>query len=173
MEVIFCKECKNTLSIECFSIRKNGSGYSRYGRICDDCRKKKNKKKHSTKSFKEKNNLKQKKYYHKRFFYKRANTIINNAKVKKEEISFTVNELCKFLATLWKKQKGICVLSGDKLTRENAQVDHIITKKNGGKNDFDNFRWITKESNQIKGPLNDEKLKSFVVKIYNKLTLNQ
>jgi 1,4-dihydroxy-2-naphthoyl-CoA synthase len=172
METIKCKICKCDVSVDNYALRLNNGKLTRYGKTCDDCRKKKNKIKHSTEDFKLKNKLKQKRYNDKRFFYSRATTIINRAKKRNELIPYTVNELTIFLASLWRKQNGFCVLSGDKLTRDNACVDHIITKKNKGDNSLKNLRWVTEECNQLKSGLNDEDLIKLIKKIYNKLVVN-
>jgi hypothetical protein len=171
MEMIKCKICKCDVSINNYSLRLNNGKLSRYGKTCDECRKEKNKIKHSSEEFRKRNNIKQKKYNKKRFFYSRATIMINRFKKLNESINYTINELTVFLASLWRKQNGLCALSGDKLTRENACVDHIITKKNNGDNSFNNLRWVTKDCNQLKSGLNDEELIVLVKKLYDKLII--
>jgi 5-methylcytosine-specific restriction endonuclease McrA len=172
MEKLKCKVCKIKVPIENYSLRLSNGKYIRYGKTCDECRKKINKQKTTTDEFRKKNRIKQNKYNHKRFFYSRATSMINRIKRCGENVPYTPMELAKYLAILWKKQNGECMLSGDKLTRENAHVDHIITKNNGGSNDFDNLRWLTKISNGIKNSLNDDELIEHIKKIYNKLVIN-
>jgi 5-methylcytosine-specific restriction endonuclease McrA len=172
MKTILCKNCKHDVPEENYSLRLSNGKLQRYGKNCDDCRKALNYDKFRTEEFKTKNRVKQNKYNKKRFFYSRATTMLNRMKKNNSEVSYSVDELTKYLSSLWKKQNGGCVLSGDKLTRENAQVDHIITKYNNGGDEFENFRWITKECNQIKGSLNDEELKLLIMKIYNNFIIN-
>jgi 5-methylcytosine-specific restriction endonuclease McrA len=62
----------------------------------------------------------------------------------------------KILASLWREQKGICALTGLKLTRENAEVDHIHPRAKGGEVTKDNLRWVLKEANRAKQTLSDE-----------------
>lgn len=167
MKTILCKECKLNVPEENYTLRLVNGKLQRYGRTCDECRKTLNYNKFRTEEFKAKNRIKQNSYNKKRFFYARAATMLNRMKKDNCSINYSVDELTKHLVSLWRKQKGICELSGDKLTRENAQVDHIITKFNNGSDNFENFRWITKDCNRIKGSFNDDELKSLIIKIYN------
>lgn len=65
-------------------------------------------------------------------------------------------KVAKIIAFLWKEQRGLCALTGDKLTRQNAEVDHIIPVAKGGNNERDNLRWTTHDANQAKRALSDE-----------------
>lgn len=58
------------------------------------------------------------------------------------------------LAKLWIKQRGRCALTGRKMD-ETAQVDHILAKAKGGKDDLSNLRWTCKEANLAKRELSD------------------
>jgi hypothetical protein len=170
MESLKCKVCQLDIPKENYSLRLSNGKLQRYGKTCDKCRKEKNKEIYSSETFKKKNREKQNNYNKKRFFYSRAAVIVNRIKKNKGEVDYTVLELAKYLSSIWKKQNGLCELSGDVLTRYNAHVDHIITKNNGGTDNFSNFRWVTKTSNEIKGRNNDEELLIQITKIYNKLT---
>lgn len=60
---------------------------------------------------------------------------------------------------LWKiakKQKMLCPLTGEKLTSENASVDHIVSKSQGGLNTPSNIRLILKPINIAKQTMTDE-----------------
>jgi 5-methylcytosine-specific restriction endonuclease McrA len=171
--LIYCKECKQDLPLKCFTLRKNGKYYNRYGKLCDKCRKEKNHQKFITPEFRSNNLALKTKYNKKRFFYCRAESIIRNAKKRGDVINHSVGELTYLLASLWRKQNGLCALSGDKLDRKNSQVDHIITVKNFGETNINNFRWITKECNLLKSGLNDNDLIILVQKVYNKIVVNQ
>ncbi len=61
------------------------------------------------------------------------------------------------LAEMWKKQKGLCALSGLKLNRE-AHLDHINPVSNGGIHEIENLRWVAPEVNRMKERLSDERL---------------
>jgi 5-methylcytosine-specific restriction endonuclease McrA len=62
----------------------------------------------------------------------------------------------KGLALLWRKQRGLCALTGERLTRENAEVDHILPRKRGGGDEIANLRWTTKTANRMKRDMTDE-----------------
>lgn len=54
---------------------------------------------------------------------------------------------------LWKlvkRQRLLCALTGEKLTRKNISLDHIIPKKLGGTNSIDNLRFTTLDVNRAK-----------------------
>ncbi len=63
--------------------------------------------------------------------------------------------IAKTFASLWKEQRGVCALTGTRLTRRNAELDHIIPVSKGGTNDRSNLRWTTKDANQAKRGLSD------------------
>ncbi len=58
------------------------------------------------------------------------------------------------LASLWKKQRGKCALTGRRMDRT-AQLDHIIAKARGGSDRVDNLRWLCAEVNLAKRELSD------------------
>ncbi len=60
------------------------------------------------------------------------------------------------LVLLWKHQRGICALTGAKLTRENAEVDHVLPQSRGGSNNIDNLQWTIKDVNRAKQGLTDQ-----------------
>lgn len=60
------------------------------------------------------------------------------------------------LARLWHSQRGCCALTGVRLNRENAHLDHIIPKAKGGTNGIGNLRWTCKEVNIAKRDMTDE-----------------
>jgi 5-methylcytosine-specific restriction endonuclease McrA len=62
----------------------------------------------------------------------------------------------KELASLWRKQKGRCALTGEKLNPDNASVDHIVARTKGGSEAISNLRWTTKIVNHAKNNLSDE-----------------
>lgn len=47
------------------------------------------------------------------------------------------------------------------MTRENAQIDHIIPRSKEGTNDFSNLRWVIKEANFMKKNHFDNELIEF------------
>ena len=60
------------------------------------------------------------------------------------------------LWSIWHKQRGLCSLSGRKLTRENCHIDHIHPASKGGTHTKENLRWVCKDANQAKHDLTDE-----------------
>lgn len=83
-------------------------------------------------------------YHHRRFFWKIARRLSG-------EDAATARDL----RSIWKKQKGICALTGERLTRANAEVDHILPKKRGGNDVLSNLRWVTHTANFAKRDLTD------------------
>ena len=68
----------------------------------------------------------------------------------------TAKYLTGILSRLWYKQRGRCALTGRRLTRTNAQVDHIIPASKGGDNSESNLRWLVAECNYAKSDLTNE-----------------
>jgi 5-methylcytosine-specific restriction endonuclease McrA len=84
---------------------------------------------------------KMKEYQRRRFFWMRA--------VKLSGIT------ARDLASLWRRQRGLCALTGDRLTRDNAEVDHILPKARGGDDSVANLRWTTRAVNRAKRDATD------------------
>jgi len=66
-----------------------------------------------------------------------------------------------------KKQKLRCALSGEKLTSENASLDHILPKSKGGLNTVSNIRLTTKNINMARKNLSDEEFIELCKKVSN------
>lgn len=64
----------------------------------------------------------------------------------------------KELAAMWHAQRGRCAVSGRRLTRENAHVDHRISLTRGGGKSINNLRWTVSEANVLKLSLMDGEL---------------
>lgn len=79
-----------------------------------------------------------KEYQQRRFFWLRA------TKLK--------GATARDLASMWKRQRGRCALTGARLDRT-AQVDHIIPKARGGLDDLDNLQWVSAAANLAKRDL--------------------
>ncbi len=58
------------------------------------------------------------------------------------------------LASIWRKQRGMCALTGRKLDRT-AELDHKHPKARGGKDELSNLQWVTREANRAKRDLTD------------------
>lgn len=58
------------------------------------------------------------------------------------------------LASLWRRQRGHCALTGWRLDRT-AEIDHIIPRVRGGSDDISNLRWVTRDVNRAKRDLLD------------------
>ena len=89
-----------------------------------------------------------KRYALRRFFFIRRNNL--KLKHKEQEIASHVE-----IARLWKKQRGLCALTHWRLTRANAQLDHIIPIIKGGKGSIENLRWVHRDVNYAKRDLSD------------------
>jgi hypothetical protein len=59
------------------------------------------------------------------------------------------------LASIWRRQRGLCALTGRKLDRS-AQIDHKLPKARGGTDELGNLQWLCKEVNLAKRALTDE-----------------
>lgn len=65
------------------------------------------------------------------------------------------NHKASDLAKLWKSQRGHCALTGRKLTKYNAHLDHIVPVGRGGTSGLINLRWTVNIVNQAKRALLD------------------
>jgi len=106
-----------------------------------------------------------KEYKERRFFHTRAITIRRTSKLRGVYCPHSAPQLMIGLATKWKTQKGFCALSGIKLTRDNAEVDHIIPVGRGGQSILDNLRWLSKEANWAKRDLIDSEFFDLIKKV--------
>jgi 5-methylcytosine-specific restriction endonuclease McrA len=92
----------------------------------------------------EKNKENMRSYASKRFFWVKA------MKLKGLDKATT-----KQIASLWKKQKGLCALTGVKLNKT-SQLDHILPKARGGNDCIENLQWLSQEANLAKRDLTDD-----------------
>jgi len=60
----------------------------------------------------------------------------------------------KMLARLWKEQRGLCALSGEKMGRD-AEIDHKMPRARGGTDYIGNLQWVTPIANMAKRDLTD------------------
>lgn len=88
-------------------------------------------------------------YRGRRFFFVRAQALKIRAKNKAEVA--TIAEVSR----LWKQQHGVCPLSGRRLDRANAQLDHIVPLTRGGSDLKENLRWVHRDVNYAKRDLFD------------------
>jgi 5-methylcytosine-specific restriction endonuclease McrA len=58
------------------------------------------------------------------------------------------------LASLWRRQSGLCALTGRRLDRS-AELDHKLPKARGGGDEVGNLQWVTREANRAKRDLTD------------------
>lgn len=60
------------------------------------------------------------------------------------------------LMDLLRKQRFKCALTGNELTPEESQLDHVIPRSKGGSDAKDNLQWLTSKVNRMKGTLSNE-----------------
>lgn len=92
----------------------------------------------------EKNREKMRNYAHRRFFWNKM------TKLRAEDRPSHIE-----LARLWKKQRGRCALTGRKLTRQNAEIDHRHPKIKGGGDNIENLQWTCRAANRAKRDLTE------------------
>lgn len=83
-------------------------------------------------------------YYARRFFWGRAMKLRGEGRATATD-----------LARLWKQQGGFCGLTGRRLSRDNAHLDHIVAKARGGSDQPSNLRWLCTEANLARRELSD------------------
>lgn len=69
------------------------------------------------------------------------------------------------LFSIAKKQKLICPLTGEKITKSNISLDHILPISRGGTNDKHNLRFVTFTANTAKNSMTDLEFIDFCRKI--------
>lgn len=92
----------------------------------------------------ERNTQKMRDYYARRFFWGRAMKLRGADRADYRQ-----------LASLWRRQRGLCALTGRRLDRS-AEVDHILPKVRGGGDAIGNLRWVTRQVNLAKRDLTDD-----------------
>jgi 5-methylcytosine-specific restriction endonuclease McrA len=103
----------------------------------------------------EQNKEKMRAYVRRRFFWSKAHRLSPALPAKA-------------LATLWKRQRGICALTGVRLDRT-AHLDHIIPKARGGSDHISNLRWVSFSANMLKRDLLDTELFTIAQHVVNTL----
>lgn len=140
---VMCRACLKKNSKKLAKYRKD-----RHARgLCERCGKRRPKKdRRNCKICTEYLRVKARQYRNRTFFDKRARSC---------DFKYSVG-VAKMLCSLWKEQRGLCSLTGRRLTRWNAEVDHIIPISKGGSNERSNLRWLHKDVNQAKRSLSDD-----------------
>jgi 5-methylcytosine-specific restriction endonuclease McrA len=176
MEKKTCKICNQELLLSNFrkidsrfSIRKNKT-IDYYRSECKKCESLYGTKNYKIK-FKENPNMfknneyreKQNNHHKRRYFYYKAIGF-------REHYNFNIStkELALFFWHTYHHQKGLCAISGRKLTKENMEVDHIIPRtKKIVINDLSNLRLVTKEANKLKSNMDDNTFKQLLTDVYH------
>lgn len=107
-----------------------------------------------------------KQYAAKRFFFIRSSNLKIRAK-SKDEVA-TVADISR----LWKAQRGMCPITGRRLNRDNAQLDHIVPLKQGGSDLMENLRWVHRDVNYAKRDLLDDDFFRLCTDVVAHLKLN-
>jgi len=76
-----------------------------------------------------------------------VNALYKDNKIKASDLSY-----------LYRQQNGLCALTGEKLTRDNMSVDHIVSRANGGMNIVSNIRLTVKDANIMRNTMSDQRL---------------
>ena len=92
----------------------------------------------------DKRTAKMREYYARRFFWGRAMKLRGKGRANAADLS-----------RLWRHQRGLCALTGRRLTRHNAHLDHITAKARGGSDEAANLRWLCTEANLALRELSD------------------
>ena len=87
---------------------------------------------------------KMREYAARRFFWTKAMKLRGEKKASYKEI-----------ASLWKKQRGLCALTGRRLDRS-AQLGRKLPKAKGGNDSINNLQWLCESANLAKRDLTDE-----------------
>ena len=85
-------------------------------------------------------NAKRREWHGARFFYARAKKVPGTTAMQ--------------LWSLWKKQRGLCALTGERLDRT-AELDHRLPQARGGEHSINNLQWVTAKVNRAKRDLTD------------------
>jgi len=165
-----CKKCGRELNKSQFGIysyrkKEDGTTAEYLRRYCHECQSQYNSeiwKKNKPRLTSQENLAKQRANKKKKFFQYRALSFRRSYDAK----DIDGGELALFLWHKWRKQKGLCAISGRKLTKKNAQVDHIQPRKNGTNNDFSNLQWTTNDANRAKNQMTPKEFEKFILDIY-------
>jgi len=165
-DIKICIKCKTERTIDNF-VRDKNRDDGRYP-VCKQCRSAYYQSKRSEickqmreyrEAHKEELLDRARKYSNRRFFYIRASNLLTRDsgfnKNGSKESRGILKETCRQISLLWKKQRGICPLSGRRLNRENCQLDHIIPMVRGGGREITNLRWVHRDVNYAKRDLLD------------------
>lgn len=95
--------------------------------------------------------------------YRKRHTFQQLAKAQRKESKVNISRW--ELARLFIRQKGLCRLTGEKLTRENISLDHIVPKIRGGSVGIENLSFVTKEVNIAKNKLLDNEFVELCKKV--------
>jgi 5-methylcytosine-specific restriction endonuclease McrA len=75
-------------------------------------------------------------------------------------------------SAVWERDNYTCQVTGEKVSRKNANIEHLIPKSKGGKTNFTNTYLVRKDINQKKGNLSPQEFeKKFGYKLPKKLEI--
>ena len=116
---------------------------------------------------KEERNEQSRKKCQARFFYRRILAL--NQRRKRLGQQAQIKDLKKAtyeLGRLWIKQRGRCYFTGIRLTKENAQLDHLLPVSKGGSDKTSNLCFVVEQVNQAKGGMNKKEFLAMCASVY-------
>jgi 5-methylcytosine-specific restriction endonuclease McrA len=70
------------------------------------------------------------------------------------------------LRELWESQGNLCAISGETITPQVAEIDHIMPKSRGGSHQINNLQWLHKVVNRMKHSLLEPELVEWCGRIW-------
>lgn len=68
------------------------------------------------------------------------------------------------------KYNGHCAYCGKEITVKDMQVDHILAKKNGGSDDFENLNPSCRRCNHYKRSMNLESFRKYILTLHERIS---
>jgi hypothetical protein len=116
---------------------------------------------------KEERNARSRKRCQARFFYRRILALNQRRKRLGQQAQIKDPKKATYeLGRLWIKQRGRCYFTGIRLTRDNAQLDHLLPVSKGGSDKISNLCFVVEQVNQAKGGMNKKEFLAMCARVY-------